>query len=184
MCPGEKFGQYKNERPGFIYNKVKDQYECQQGNKAVLPLKRTAANSRGYVMKVYRSSETICKSCPLRRSCIGEKTKFKKIDDSIYKPLYDKMHVKLQTLYAKRILKKRSSTVEPVLGTMINFLSLKRVNARGIKQAMKHVLMSALAYNLKKYIKFITRNRISMANELENQLILTKGRHFSTFLLP
>lgn len=31
---------------------------------------------------------------------------------------------------------------------------MKRVNARGIRQANKHVLMAALAYNLKKYMKF------------------------------
>lgn len=170
------FGQYKNEREGFIYNKEKDQYECTRGNKAVLPLKKTGANSRGYVMKVYRSSETVCKNCSLRKTCIGEKTKFKKIDNSIYKPLYDAMHDKLQTLYAKRILKKRSSTVEPVLGTMINFLNLKRVNARGIKQANKHVIMSALVYNLKKYVKFITRKRISVSAQVEFQSIMNKMR--------
>jgi hypothetical protein len=39
---------------------------------------------------------------------------------------------------------------------MINFLNLKRTNARGIKQAMKHVIMSALVYNLKKYVNFVT----------------------------
>lgn len=168
------FGQYKNEREGFVYNKEKDQYECQRGNKAVLPLKRTAANSRGYRMKVYRSSETVCKDCPLRKSCIGEKTKFKKIDDSIYKPLYDAMHNKLQSLYAKRLLKKRSSTVEPVLGTMLNFLNLKRVNARGIQQAGKHVLMSALSYNLKKYIRFISRKRISVPDAIDFYTIMNK----------
>ena len=89
--------------------------------------------------------------------CCVKKTRFKKIDDSIHKPLYDKMHEKMQTLYAKRIMKKRSSTVEPVLGTLINFLNMKRVNTRGIKQANKHVLMAALTYNLKKYLKFINR---------------------------
>jgi hypothetical protein len=60
----------------------------------------------------------------------------------------------LQTPYAKRIMKKRGSTVEPVLGTMLNFLNLKRVNTRGIKGANKHVMMSALVYNLKKHLKF------------------------------
>jgi hypothetical protein len=72
------------------------------------------------------------------------------------------MHEKLQTHYAKRIMKKRGSTVEPVLGTMLNFLNLKRVNTRGIKGANKNpstrlrtsVMMSALVYNLKKYLKF------------------------------
>jgi hypothetical protein len=44
------------------------QYECQRGNKAILPLKRTGPNSRGYMMKVYRSNETICKNWLLRKS--------------------------------------------------------------------------------------------------------------------
>jgi Transposase DDE domain len=51
----------------------------------------------------------------------------------------------------------RSKTVEPVIGTLVNFTNMKRVNTRGIKQANKHVLMAALTYNLKKYLKFITR---------------------------
>ena len=94
-----------------------------------------------------------CKDCPLRSTCIG-KSDFKKIEHTIYKPQYDAMHEKLQTDYAKRIMKKRGSTVEPVLGTMLNFLNLKRVNTRGIKGANKHVMMSALTYNIKKLMKF------------------------------
>lgn len=56
-------------------NKEKDQYECQRGNKAVLPLKRTGPNSSGYMMKVYRSSETVCKNCPLRKMLHRRKNK-------------------------------------------------------------------------------------------------------------
>lgn len=69
------------------------------------------------------------------------------------------MHQKLQNnkAYAKRISRIRSSTVEPVLGTLINFLNMKRVNTRGIEQANKHVMMAALTYNLKKYLKFISK---------------------------
>ncbi|MFZ4680732.1 MAG: transposase [Flavobacterium sp.] len=59
---------------------------------------------------------------------------------------------------AKRIMKKRGSTVEPVLGAMLNFLNLKRVNTRGIRAANKHVMMSALVYNLKKLLKFKSKN--------------------------
>jgi hypothetical protein len=66
------------------------------------------------------------------------------------------MHAKKQAnpQYFSRISKIRSRTVEPVLGTLTNFLNMKRVNTRGIKQANKHVLMSALCYNLKKMLKF------------------------------
>jgi len=73
------------------------------------------------------------------------------------------MHKKLtdNKAYAQRMLQLRSSTVEPVLGTLINFLNMKRVNTRGIELANKHVLMAALTYNLKKYLKFIPKKVIT-----------------------
>ena len=73
------------------------------------------------------------------------------------KPLYDKIHEKLtqNKAYQRRLVKRRSSTVEPVLGTLINFFNMKRINSRGMAQANKHVLMSSLSYNLKKYMRFI-----------------------------
>ena len=82
---------------------------------------------------------------------------FKKIEDTVNKPLYDRMHVKLQTQKVKRMKKLRSSTVEPVLGTLVNYLGMRRVNTRGIAQANKCMLMAAIAYNLKKLLKFTTR---------------------------
>lgn len=152
------FGQYKPEREGFIYNENLNQYECIQegGNKAILPFKGVRTDSKGYEKKTFRSSEKDCKNCPLREACCGKTTKFKKLDESIHKPLYDKMHKKLteNKAYHRRLVKRRSATVEPVLGTLINFYNLKRVNTRGKAQANKHVLMAALCYNLKKYLKF------------------------------
>jgi transposase len=151
-------GQYKSEREGFIYNAEKDQYECTKagGKQAVLSYKGIRTDSKGYEKKTYRSSETVCGKCSLRAQCCGVKTKFKKIDDSIDKPYYDRMHQKLKNkaTYAKRISKIRSRTVEPVLGTLINFLNMRRINTRGMAQANKHVLMAALCYNLKKLMHF------------------------------
>jgi hypothetical protein len=151
-------GQYKAEREGFIYNADKDQYECTKagGKQAILSYKGIRTYSKGYEKKTYRSSETVCGKCPLRAQCCGEKTKFKKLDDSIDKPYYDRMHQKLKNkaAYAKRISKIRSRTVEPVLGTLINFLNMRRINTRGMAQANKHVLMAALCYNLKKLMHF------------------------------
>ena len=59
--------------------------------------------------------------------------------------------------YAKKLSRIRSKTVEPVLGTMLNYLNLRRVNTRGMARAKKHVLLSAMIYNLKKYLKYIKR---------------------------
>ncbi len=149
------FGQYKSEREGFIYNAEKDQYECQRGKRAVLPFKRIATDSKGYSKRVYRSDNSKCKDCPLRTSCIG-KSDFKKIEDSTDKPYYDRMHQKLTSnpQYAKKMSRIRSKTVEPVLGTLMNYLNMRRVNTRGMAGANKHVLLSATAYNLKKLMKF------------------------------
>jgi transposase len=155
------FGQYKPEREGFIFNKELHQYECvkEGSNNAILPFKGEKTDSKGYTKRTYRSSESSCKNCPLREACCGKSTKFKKIDDSIHKEHYDRMHLKLiqNPHYAKKMVRVRSKTVEPVIGTLVNFTNMKRVNTRGIKQANKHVLMAALTYNLKKYLKFITK---------------------------
>tara|TARA_B110000503_G_C6748494_1_gene250613 strand:+ start:102 stop:359 length:258 start_codon:yes stop_codon:yes gene_type:complete len=52
---------------------------------------------------------------------------------------------------------KRQSTVEPVFGTLTQFRGLRKINTIGIKQANKVMHMSAIAYNLKKYLKFISK---------------------------
>jgi transposase len=147
------FGQYKNTREGFIYNKEKNQYECIRGNKAILPFKKIAKSHDGSMMKVFRSSNKYCKDCPLRAECIG-KSDFKAITESMDKPLYDEMHERLKTQKSKRLKKQRSSTVEPVLGTLINFRGMKRIWTRGIKNANKFMLGAAIAYNLKKWMNF------------------------------
>ena len=161
------FGQYVPEREGFVFHKEENYYQCTKegGNQAKLLFKGEKTDPRGYTKRTYRSSETDCRKCPLREACCGKKTNFKKIDDSIHKELYDKMHLKLtqNPEYAKRMSKIRSKTVEPVLGTLINFLNMKRVNTRGIQQANKHVLMAAMTYNLKKYLKFISKKPKSIA---------------------
>ena len=177
------FGQYKPEREGFIYNKALDQYECQRGHKAILPLKNTRKKYRDYVSKCYRSSESVCKNCPLKKECCGEKTKFKKIDHSIYKEYYDRMHKKLteNKSYAQRMSRLRSSTVEPVLGTLINFLNMKRVNTRGIDLANKHVLMAALTYNLKKYLRFVGKKVVSKAIAMKVEVESVFSTCFAAF---
>ena len=175
------FGQYKPEREGFIFNEKENRYECvkEGGKQAYLPFKRILTDSKGYEKKSYRSSEKDCRDCPLRLECCGRVTKFKKIEDSIHKPLYDKMQEKLtqNKEYHRRLVKRRSSTVEPVLGTLINHYNMKRINSRGMAQANKHVLMAALSYNLKKYLKFMAKKVKSNAQILAkpeeqlNQLI-------------
>ena len=61
---------------------------------------------------------------------------------------------------------KRQSTVEPVFGTLTQFMGMRKVNTIGIKQANKVMQMAAIAYNLKKYLKFIQKLAKSKAKSL------------------
>jgi len=78
------------------------------------------------------------------------------------------MHQKLtqNEKYAKKMSRIRSKTVEPVIGTLVNFTNMKRVNTRGIKNANKHVMMATLTYNLKKYMRFTIKKPSLLAQVL------------------
>jgi transposase len=173
------FGQYKPEREGFTFNKEENYYQCTkpEGNQAKLLFKGEKTDSKGYTKRTYRSSESDCKNCPLREQCCGKSTKFKKIDDSIHKEHYDRMHQKLtqNEKYAKKMSRIRSKTVEPVIGTLVNFTNMKRVNTRGIKNANKHVLMASLTYNLKKYLRFTIKKPSILAQVIS----LKQGIYFA-----
>lgn len=182
------FGQYKPERPGFTYHKEANYYQCTQegGKQAILTYKGEKTDSKGYTKRTYRSSESDCKDCPLREQCCGKATKFKKVDNSIHKEHYDRMHEKLtqNKPYAKRMVRIRSKTVEPVIGTLVNFMNMKRVNTRGIKATNKHVLMASLVYNLQKYLRFIVKKPaiLAQAISLPEGIIYASLKSVSVFI--
>ena len=173
-------GTYKPIKESFTYDAQNDQYICTQGAK--LPFKNPRTNKMGYTNKEYRSSAKDCSTCPLRSKCIG-KSDYKKITVTIDKPYYDRMHQRMQTSKAKRMKKLRSSTVEPVIGTLANYLAMKRVNTRGLQQANKCMLMAAVAYNLKKLLNFRSNKAVSIIKEMELKAkSLAKG--LLKFILP
>ncbi|MBK7444303.1 MAG: hypothetical protein IPI65_23015 [Bacteroidetes bacterium] len=74
-----------------------------------------------------------------------------------------------------------------MLGTLLNFMGMRRVNTRGINKANKHVLMASLCYNLKKYLKFIRLNPVVNKNYklvLGEQLPNYLNRGFYIYLKP
>ena len=62
----------------------------------------------------------------------------------------------------------RQSTVEPVFGTLMEFLGMRKMNTIGIRQANKNMIMAPVAYNLKKYLKFDRKTVGRIAKETEN----------------
>ena len=141
-------GQFNFERDdGFTFDIEGDYYQCRTGKKLTY---RTTHLTAGYLMKYYSVSRKECPGCPWSQECAAYQKRTTVIRETIDKPYYDIMHIRMQTRKAKILMKLRQSTVEPVIGTLVNYLGIKRVNAKGLNQANKCITMAAVAYNLKK----------------------------------
>ena len=61
-------------------------------------------------------------------------------------------------------------------GTLTQYVGLRKINTRGIANATKVMLCAAMAYNLKKYLKFTRKKQVTGAGVLPHaflQIMLT-----------
>ncbi|MEO7215788.1 IS1182 family transposase [Mucilaginibacter sp.] len=141
-------GTYKQERKGFTYDAGNDRYVCGQGN----TLKFIGYKKHHGVSKLYMSKRSDCKNCPIRENCIG-KSSYKMLTNSLNSPLFDEMHKRIRGEYGKEMMTIRKSTVEPVIGTLVEYLGMQKIRTIGIKLANKCMIMAGIAHNLRKLIK-------------------------------
>lgn len=141
---------------GFVYDEQNDWYVCPD-NKLLKGSGRVVDDGRGHPVRKYFSLKSDCDKCPIRNTCITEKAKTKKVQHSVYKKELEEAIARQRSIKGKVMKRKRSSTVEPVWGTLINFSGLRRMTSRGLKCANQALLMAACCYNLKKYMKHISK---------------------------
>ena len=166
-------GKFKYEREGFIYHPEEDYYECRNGK--ALTFGGVSENDKRYTI-----AQKECLECPFRECCIGDK-KHIAIKTTSDKPYYDQMHIRMETKKGKRLMKIRQSTVEPVIGTLVNYLGIKKVNSRGLDQANKCLTMAAIAYNLKKMLNYIPRPIINKQLQIRPKPKNGKGMLLAAF---
>lgn len=142
-------GQYEGTREGFTYEPEHDRWRCSQGKYVTF---RKIKYQKNHPEKHYLTRRSDCKGCPLASKCLG-KSHEKRLRITLYKEYYDRALQRANTRKAKYYKTKRQSTVEPVFGTLINFMGMRKINTRGIESANKVMLMAAIAYNLKKLMK-------------------------------
>jgi IS5 family transposase len=160
-------GQYEGTRKGFTYEPEHDRWRCSQGKYATM---RKIRYQKNHPEKHYLTKRSDCKGCPIARECIG-KSHEKRIRITLYKEYYDRALERSKSRKAKYYKTVRQSTVEPVFGTLINFMGMRKINTRGIESANKVMLMAALAYNLKKYLKYSPSNARNKALRTKKHLI-------------
>jgi len=142
-------GTYKGGPEGFIYQEAGNYWICPNDKKVTFRNQRIEKNT---LKNFYRTTTSDCAHCTLKSVCLSKSQKSKQISITAYRAEYERNIERLKS--DKRHKAKRMSTVEPVFGTLINFLGLQKVNTLGQAQAHKCMLMAATAFNLKKLLKY------------------------------
>jgi len=142
-------GTYKQQREEFTYDPENDLYHCRAGK----VLKFIGYKQHHGISRTYMSKRSDCENCPFRMDCIGKST-YKTLTNTLDRPLFDQMHHRIKSDLGKQMMTIRKSTVEPVIGTLIEYLGMRKVYTKGIQAANKCMLLAGIAYNLKKLIKY------------------------------
>ncbi|GAA4360392.1 IS1182 family transposase [Hymenobacter saemangeumensis] len=167
------FGQYKPEIAGFAYDPRRDAYTCAAGKD--LPFHRYNVTADGDWVKLYWAAYSDCQQCPLKPTCVPG-AKRKQLTKTIYDAAYRRAWQRQQTRRGQRLRRVRQSTVEPVFGNLLHHYGLRRMNVRGLAGAHKTMLLTAVAYNLKKLLKYRPQQHISLAMALPQPLLAAQTR--------
>ncbi|RAJ89174.1 DDE family transposase [Larkinella arboricola] len=155
-------GKYKADRQDFTYDVTTDSYR--QGK--TLAFDRLVTDRDGNPKKRYLSKSSDCKGCPLRATCIQTTACEKRLHHTAYKAEYERMLQRLATRSGKARSRQRSATVEPVLGSLIGYYGLGKIGVRGQVGAAKVMYLAAIAYNLKKYLRYDLGKGLSQASAM------------------
>jgi hypothetical protein len=167
------FGKYKSDLNGFPYDVSTDSYQCPAGKQLTFDKVDTTADG-GWV-KLYRAPYHECRQCPLKPACIPKGT-VKQLTRTIYGGPYRRAWQRQQSRRGQRMRRVRQSTVEPVFGNLLHHYGLRRMNVHGQAGAHKTMLLTAVAYNLKKLVKYRLERQLSLAVALPRPVLAINTR--------
>jgi len=136
----------------FQYDEKKDAFICPAGNQLVLNrLQRSDWN----VSREYKAKFHDCKSCSQQNKCLAPSQKSRRIMVNIFDAAMRHSHKKDGTSEHKRVLALRQVWCEGTFAAQKARHNLKRIHRRGLKAAEEHCLLSAIAVNLKRMVKYM-----------------------------
>lgn len=163
-------GMYKGGPDGFIHFKEEDYYQCPNNKRARF---RKVKEENGSLKKFYATRTADCRDCPLKTTCLGKLTQ-KRFSVIYYKNEYERTIKRVNSRKGQYYKRKRHSTVEPVLGVLTQFTGMRKVYTRGINNANKQFMMAAIAYNLKKYLRFEKKSNQLQRGSLKSRITTLK----------
>ena len=119
-------------------------------------------DKQGNPEKRYLAKASDCKDCPLNEQCKEQNAREKRLHHTYFKASFARMTNRLSSRFGKRMMRLRSATVEPILGSIINYYGLRQINTRSREAGAKVMYVAAMAYNLKKYLRFTPAEQSGM----------------------
>ena len=121
---------------GFTYDKQENHFTCAKG--------------------IIISFKKVFLDYPLRKKCL-KKSQEKRITITYYREKYERTNSRIESTLGRKMKAIRKSTVEPVFGTLTQFMGLRKINTIGLVQADREMHIAAITYNIKKDLIFITK---------------------------
>ena len=147
-------GTYKGGPDNFIYDQAGDYFLCPNQKKAIF---RKIKEEKGALKRHYATKRADCRGCAFKEDCIGKGTE-KRFSVIYHREEYERTIARVNSPKGQYMKRRRHATVEPVFGVLTQYLGMRKVMTKGIHNANKQFMMAAIAYNLKKYLKFENKN--------------------------
>lgn len=169
------FGAYKPLVEGFTYQMQADEYRCRADKP--LPFRKYRTTADGNWMKHYRAFYQDCQACPFKASCVPY-ADHKQLNRSAFDAAYHRAWHRQRSRQGQHMRRVRQRTVEPVFGNLLHHYGLGRINVRGQAGAHKSMLLAAIAYNLKKLLRYRPERAMRLAVTLPAPPTPPLGRLF------
>ncbi len=176
-------GTYKGGPDGFTYHKDADYWLCPQGKQLTF---HKITEEKTNLKRIYRTKRADCRGCPIASICI-RKSWEKRITITHYMDEYERAISRLNGRKGQYLKTKRQATIEPVFGVLTQYLAMGKVTTKGIHNANKQFMMAAIAYNLKKYLKFeskTVRTQFGEASDVITSFIQSLNLFLSSLIGP
>jgi transposase len=133
------------KRGHFVYEAQQDCYHCPAGHK-LRP--RTSKGQQA----IYLAKPDDCRLCLVRHLCLSSRNKsgVRNIVRDQREAYAERMYLKLQTVEAKRRMRRRAVSVEPVIGNLKQNLGFRRFKLRGLVNVRGEFTLMCIAHNLNK----------------------------------
>lgn len=154
----------------FSYDKAEDVYFCPNGNKL-----KYASINKHYRKKIYSISQKICKNCLLKSKLHKRYTKMQIPAYSLFSAWSRYTARQRQLRHDQIVQRRRRIYCEGNFALQKDNYNLRRTRKRGNRNVTEHCLLSALALNLKRLVRYLRNNLITFCFNCSFAFFLTKN---------